>query len=167
MAMKGAPDAEKSIFTRTCAVSTYSVVFAIRRSRARGRIVIDHYTRRGEPYTSWLEYLYHEMEMYEKGINFKTVALSKYGPFSVSTVWLGLDHGVPGWNKAPLIFETMVFMHHPLHGRKSVHGFNARYSTIEDAFKGHEVTSEAVRDEWTYAVPGWPLLAIERKREER
>lgn len=48
----------------------------------------------------------------------------------VSTVFLGLDHN---WGKGePLLFETMVF------GLKDVEDME-RYSTYDEAEKGHEV----------------------------
>ena len=56
----------------------------------------------------------------------------------VSTVWLGLDHGFSG---KPLIFETMVFDQ-----TDAEHdGSNLdceRYSTKEEANKGHEEMCE-------------------------
>ena len=41
-------------------------------------------------------------------IDYKRLAVTKIGPYVVSTVWLGVDHGYtrPG---PPVIFETMVF----------------------------------------------------------
>lgn len=47
----------------------------------------------------------------------------------VSTVWLGIDHGMPGYRE---IFETMVFdeQQHPLE--------TARYASEEEALEGHE-----------------------------
>ncbi len=50
----------------------------------------------------------------------------------VSTVWLGLDHSFGG--DKPLIFETMVF------SRKDDENDldYQRYSTLEEAQKGHE-----------------------------
>lgn len=47
---------------------------------------------------------------------------------TVSTVFLGLDHG---WNKEPLLFETMVF------GGK-MDGVQNRYTTWEQAEEGHK-----------------------------
>ncbi len=50
----------------------------------------------------------------------------------VSTVWLGLDHSFGG--EKPLIFETMVFSKKGNFLEKDM----ARYSTLEEAQKGHE-----------------------------
>lgn len=54
----------------------------------------------------------------------------------VSTVWLGIDHGF-GMTK-PIIFETMIF------GGKH-NQYQRRYSTIQDALKGHEAAVRLVR----------------------
>ena len=48
----------------------------------------------------------------------------------VSTVWLGLDHGFYGGT--PIIFETMLF------GIDDWDEHQDRYSTVDDALKGHE-----------------------------
>lgn len=59
----------------------------------------------------------------------RRVALDKRGDISVSTVFLGLDHN---WGEGPpLLYETMVFGGE--HDR-----YEARYSTREEALKGHE-----------------------------
>jgi hypothetical protein len=53
--------------------------------------------------------------------------------WSVSTVWLGLDHQFLG-DGPPLIFETMVFDK----GSPSYHDMEQRrYSTLEQALAGH------------------------------
>lgn len=55
----------------------------------------------------------------------------------VSTIWLGLDHSFSGGS--PLIFETMVFL---TNRDGEVETWNEiaadRYSTEEEALKGHE-----------------------------
>jgi len=48
----------------------------------------------------------------------------------VSTVFLGFDHGY-GETESPLLFETMVF-------DGDFDGYQMRYSTYEDAMKGHQ-----------------------------
>lgn len=53
----------------------------------------------------------------------------------VSTVWLGLDHGFGMGD--PLIFETMAFGFEEEHMR--------RYSTKEEALKGHDEMVEMLR----------------------
>jgi hypothetical protein len=53
---------------------------------------------------------------------------------TVSTVWLGLDHGFNG--SVPLIFETMVF------ARNNDPIYEKRYATLEQAIAGHK---EAVK----------------------
>jgi hypothetical protein len=56
----------------------------------------------------------------------------------VSTVWLGLDHGLG--RGPPLIFETMIFG-----GRQDE--YQERYTTKEQAALGH---AQAVRISWTF-----------------
>jgi hypothetical protein len=68
--------------------------------------------------------------------DYKIVEQTPIGPYWVSTVWLGLDHGfVPGL--PPVIFETMVFA-----TSESVEGLgpdmdSRRYCTEEQARAGH------------------------------
>lgn len=60
------------------------------------------------------------------------------GNVRVSTVWLGLDHSFTE-EGPPLIFETMIF--------GGPHdSFQRRYSTKEEAQKGHERVVEAIRE---------------------
>jgi hypothetical protein len=69
---------------------------------------------------------------------YKRVAFEEFdgGGVSVSTVWLGLNHE---WDarRPPLIFETMVF------GGK-LDGEQWRFSTEEDALKGHALVVQLV-----------------------
>lgn len=51
----------------------------------------------------------------------------------VSTVWIGLDHGLFG--DKPEIFETMIF---DKTNRNGWDGWYTRYSTEEEAIDGHE-----------------------------
>ena len=66
----------------------------------------------------------------------RRVALTKVGAAAVSTVFLGLDHSWDGG--APLIFETMVFGG-PLDQEMT------RYSTWDEAQRGHEAMVERVK----------------------
>lgn len=61
----------------------------------------------------------------------------------ISTVWLGLDHNY-GDQGPPLIFETMVF--------ESLHNWGSdvdvqRYSTEDEALKGHDELCELYENE--------------------
>ncbi|WP_052764133.1 hypothetical protein [Microvirga massiliensis] len=70
----------------------------------------------------------------------RVVAKTKVGPdIEVSTVFLGLDHGF--MDGPPLLFETMVFADddHP------ENGYVERYSTWEQAERGHAATVERLR----------------------
>jgi hypothetical protein len=65
---------------------------------------------------------------------------------TVSTVWLGLDHGYPYLsgnteNYRPLIFETMVFDGDDLHEI-----YLERYSTWKEAEEGHQKAVEWVKN---------------------
>ncbi len=76
-----------------------------------------------------------------------TISLGDNDRVTVSTVWLGLDHN---WlDGPPLIFETMIFGL----GEKDTprdddeFGYEPcyRYSTKEDALRGHDACVKAVR----------------------
>jgi hypothetical protein len=58
--------------------------------------------------------------------------------WKVSTVWLGLDHGM-GFGAPPLIFETMVF-------GGSLDGTQERYASEEHARVGHHLIVQAAQD---------------------
>lgn len=64
--------------------------------------------------------------------------------FRVSTVWLGIDHSFGSGR--PLIFETMVFPTETLEEQDT-----NRYSTLEEAIKGHEAMTKKWKGEtiWT------------------
>lgn len=74
--------------------------------------------------------------------NYKVVQQDKLpnGKF-VSTVWLGLDHQFG--NGPPLIFETMIF---PKKGSVDEE-YCERYSTLEEAIKGHRKALEIAQTE--------------------
>lgn len=72
------------------------------------------------------------------------VAEDLVGHFSVSTVWLGLDHNYMGQGP-PLIFETMVFGTDPR--LPWWEEWQQRYATREGAEKGHkEVCDDIARE---------------------
>lgn len=91
------------------------------------------YDREGKPISrcEWQNYLI--------DLDYKIVKKDTYGPFFVSTVWLGLDHSF-SWLPAdqivnPLIFETMIFCSD---GSNELGDYQERYSTEEEALEGHE-----------------------------
>lgn len=73
---------------------------------------------------------------------YRRVAEDQVGPYWVSTVWLGIDHGF-GFGPEPhppIIFETMVFATHRNTERETL-GPDLdcrRYTTEEEARAGHE-----------------------------
>lgn len=83
-----------------------------------------YYSRNGDPITcdQWAK-AFGDEELHR-------VALTEIDNYTVSTVWLGLDHGFG--NGPPLIFETMIFGNGPLDQEQW------RYSTLEEAQAGHE-----------------------------
>lgn len=66
----------------------------------------------------------------------RRVAVDSFGPITVSTVFLGLDHNFG--SGAPILFETMVFGG-PLDGKED------RYATYSEAVAGHARMVRRVR----------------------
>lgn len=66
-------------------------------------------------------------------IKYKRIGRYENCMFAVSTVWLGIDHGI---GDKPVIFETMVF---PRAGKSVLSEvYCQRYTSLEDAKIGHE-----------------------------
>ena len=89
------------------------------------------YDRQGNP-VSLIEWanLFHDPD-------YKIVKQDQVGDYWISTVWLGLDHGLrlPGRRKE--IFETLVFHRPP--GKDLGDDVDCeRYSTEDEALEGHE-----------------------------
>lgn len=57
----------------------------------------------------------------------------------VSTIFLGLDHGFPCIGE-PILWETMIF------GDDEFEGYQERYSSYDDAMKGHELAVKFVKE---------------------
>jgi hypothetical protein len=92
--------------------------------------VINWYNRKGEVIKD-----YKEIESLLGNFEYKVVKQSKDDKHAVSTVWIGLDHNYFGGR--PLIFETMVFAIKD--GKWDMSDLDCeRYSTEEEALKGHE-----------------------------
>jgi hypothetical protein len=124
-----------------------------------------HYDYEGEPMSllDWTEAF--------ADMDYRRVALDEIGVFNVSTVWLGLDHGLMRYGQhEPIIFETAVFITHPdrivnFFGRDHVvnaewlDDFMRRYTNAADAERGHRETCAALEmldvaraiQEWTAA----------------
>lgn len=105
--------------------------------------MIDWFDRQGHPIT---------IDQAEQllGSRYKFVARDRFDGFLVSTVWLGLDHGVPGIDPTPLIFETMIFEDGPLNEECW------RYSTEADAIAGHRHVVDLCRMETQLRQELWP-----------
>lgn len=65
----------------------------------------------------------------------RTVEKTTIGDVDISTVFLGLDHSFGGGE--PLLFETMIF-------GGDDDGYQERYSTWDEAVKGHKFACEKV-----------------------
>ena len=80
-------------------------------------------------------------------LDYKRLAVDTIGPYVVSTVWLGVDHG---WIRPgpPVIFETMIFTRSDWEDEKrgGLAEFDVyRYTTEEKARSGHEEVCTLVR----------------------
>jgi hypothetical protein len=69
----------------------------------------------------------------------RQVARDQVGGLLVSTIFLGVDHGIH--RQTPALFETMVF------GLKDDRGYTRRYATWDEAVKGHAEVLAEVRKE--------------------
>jgi len=82
-----------------------------------------------------------DMKQWAMEINNQRIVLQTYiGKVFVSTVFLGIDHSYDG--SVPILFETMIF-------RGKHDNYQKRYSTWDEAVKGHEEACELVSIEHT------------------
>ena len=95
-----------------------------------------YYNRLGEKIGGYIwALLQHEPE-------YKILREERVGPYFVSTVWLGINHNFFHENgDYPIIFETMIFDENG----DEVGGNTERYSTEEEALKGHEFAVHAAK----------------------
>lgn len=89
------------------------------------------------------------MEMLEwakwfENYDYKVVIKTEVDEYTISTVWLGLDHNHFGG--IPLIFETMVFRESDNWEDNAWDHIQERYSTEEQAREGHNEIVKRVRD---------------------
>lgn len=80
--------------------------------------------------------------------DYRRVALTDVGPYTVSTVWLGVDHGWGLTGTPPVIFETMVFTASAWHEEGGGVGPDldmCRYCTEGEARAGHEAMVTLIR----------------------
>jgi hypothetical protein len=81
------------------------------------------------------------------------VAQDTIGPYWISTVWLGLDHGFMRGGP-PIIFETMVFANDEVRGDAPLLEFDMdRYATEEEAKAGHDAMCLLVRATLNETIP--------------
>jgi hypothetical protein len=99
-----------------------------------------YYDRQGHPLD--LQAWAHKLE----DMDYKIVRQDHVDGHFVSTVWLGLDHGMFGG--PPLIFETMIFDQ-----RADAHSFDEvyceRYTTEDAARVGHDRAIEWLHEQLT------------------
>jgi hypothetical protein len=75
-----------------------------------------------------------QQEQFEK---FKRVAKTQLGPYTVSTVFLSIDHNWGG-KGPPVLFETMIWSDKQTDKLGEFFNFQTRYCTWEEAIAGHE-----------------------------
>lgn len=79
----------------------------------------------------------HEWEIFYSEMSLRIVNKTEIGDVSISTVFLGLDHGYG--EGPPILFETMIF--------GGVHDqYQERYCTWEEAERGHEEAIKLVNN---------------------
>lgn len=98
---------------------------------------------KNNPYPVNLQEWAETFEIHHDNKHVRFTDIAKYG-VSISTVFLGIDHGYPQWsghtkNYKPVLFETMVYWN-PDH---ALDEYQERYHTWDEALKGHR---EAVRN---------------------
>ena len=96
-----------------------------------------YYDRKGVPIT-----LRQWSDMYSRDPMGRIVKRDTVGTFSVSTVWIGLDHAFTVDPHRPHIFETMIFRIGEDGNRILDELYLERYSTEEESLEGHQVAVE-------------------------
>jgi hypothetical protein len=113
----------------------------------------DYYDRDGKPLPmcTWAT-LFEDREEYGR------VAKTQVGQWWISTVWLGMNHAYG--NGPPLIFETMVFWQGPHGAERDYDNYQARYTTLAQARRGH---AQAVREyrRRLRTIPPFPVTTCE------
>lgn len=84
----------------------------------------------------------------------RLLAQEDVGPYYISTVWLGIDHGT-GEASVPVIFETMIFGDDELPLSDQI----VRYTTREEALKGHQLMVTLALAEIDLETPNPPEAA--------
>lgn len=79
-----------------------------------------------------------------------TIARSRAGRYTVSTIFLGLDHSF-GFDGPPVLFETMAYVRSP-DGKGEFRDEQYRYRTWDEAIRGHR--QYTARLSTLRAVPG-------------
>lgn len=110
---------------RRAAIALYRQFFA--------RSELGYYDRRGRPIPAWR---WHQLL---SAIHYRVVKQTEVGPILVSTVWLGLNHGL--YEDEPIIFETMLFTADT--GRSL--DWQDRYSSLGAAQLGHAAVVSKLR----------------------
>lgn len=70
----------------------------------------------------------------------RRIAKDEIGGILVSTVFLGVDHGMD--RDIPVLFETMLFPGE--NNWEELEGYTRRYSSIDEAEEGHEEIVESL-----------------------
>lgn len=86
---------------------------------------------------------YEEWVRFFKNVENRRIAIDIIKDHTISTVFLGFDHGVDP--ESPVLFETMVFENSDQSGREV---YCERYVSLDEAKKGHEnVKKRFLRDD--------------------
>jgi hypothetical protein len=83
-----------------------------------------------------------QQEQFEK---FKRVAKTQLGPYTISTVFLSIDHNWGG-KGPPVLFETMIWSDKQTDKPGEFFNFQTRYCTWEEAIAGHESIVAMVKE---------------------
>lgn len=95
--------------------------------------MFDTYDRKGNPIShEKFNELFHDKE-------YRILLKTKFHNKTVSTVWLGVDHGLS--DGKPLIFETMILPDCV---------YCEKYTNEDDAIKGHEKAERYIIDDQIY-----------------
>lgn len=76
----------------------------------------------------------------------RKVQLDVIDSFTISTIFLGLDHG---YNGEPMLFETMIFPQSDLTNWEDneLYGYQTRCATWEEAEEQHRIAVSKVREQ--------------------
>lgn len=93
---------------------------------------------------SYEMYLRYNVGLMNSGKGVQHVACDENDDFRLSTVFLGLDHGIPGLDTEPVLFETMLFAKNER--LAEIDQECIRYYTWQQAETGHGLILERLKE---------------------